>query len=389
MFCTSCGSPLVENAKFCVKCGTPVPANIAMSENPVEQPAAVVKETQPAKQIPPVMQENNAQHPANQTPVQSQPATKPQLQAQPQPKPQSHGTPAAKEMTEKKAESKDVVFKSESFKFKAPDSMGEVLLGTVKNGSSAAVISGPGKEIISSFKHFFGSLLAFIKKPLLMIPAVLFSLCIPLFWLLLNVLEANGINPWPLKILSFLSCANGGMSGGFIGGFGGIIGKGVFVAGIVTLFSLPFRKRDNQKRSFGKTIKGAFGVTKDSLGVYFTGIGIALLIYLFLTGGATRISSLCGISAMVIAADSALNNSFLVRIINSVFSFGKPVAGPAGAGLMRGSAVGYAISAVLGLITGTRIIPIILAVLFLNVGIIFLIIRLIVILTSKKGGTAS
>ena len=385
MFCTSCGSPLVENAKFCVKCGTPVPANFVMSASPVEQPVVVVNEPQPAEQIPPVTQENNAsvQQPVNQT--QAQPA----MQSATQPEPEVK--PVVKEMTEKNNESNEAVIKSESFKFKAPGSTGEVLLGTVKyNGSAtSAVISGPGKEILASFKHFFGSLLAFVKKPLLMIPAVLFSLCIPLFWLLLNVLEANGINPWPLKILSFLSCANGGMSGGFIGGFGGIIGKGVFVAGIVTLFSLPFRKREDQKRSFGKTIKGAFGVTKDSLGVYFTGIGIALLIYLFLTGGATRISSLCGISAMVIAADSALNNSFLVRIINSVFSFGKPAAGPAGAGLMRGSAVGYAISSVLGLITGTRIIPIILAVLFLNVGIIFLIIRLIVILTSKKGGTAS
>jgi hypothetical protein len=385
MFCTACGSPLVENAKFCVKCGTPVPANFVMSASPVVQPVAVVNETRPAKQIPPVMQENNASipKPANQT--QAKPAVKPATQPEPKQK------PVGKEMTEKKEGSKEAVIKSDSFKSKASASTGEVQLGTVNyNGSAAsAVISGPGKEIIASLKHFLGSLLAFVKKPLLMIPAILFSLLIPLFWLLLNVLEANGINPWPLKILSFLSCANGGMSGGFIGGFGGIIGKGVFVAGIVTLFSLFFRKNGGKKRSFGETMKGAFGVTKDSLGVYFTGIGFALLIYLFLTGGATRISSLCGIAAMVIAADSALNNSFLVRIINSVFSFGKPVAGPAGAGLMRGAAVGYAISAVLGLITGTRIIPIILAVLFINAGVIFLIIRLIVILTSKKGGAAS
>lgn len=359
MFCTKCGNQLIENARFCTKCGAPVRSKATAPAQPEPGPA-------PAPGVPDPMP-NPAAAAEKTTAPEKQPA---------------ESKPATAETKPDATETKP-----EIFKFHAPKAKGEAVLGTLKqkvSGAASDVIPGPGKEIVSSVKNFFTSLGAFFKNPLLMIPTVLFTLIIPGIWMLLNILQANGINPWPLKILSFLSCANGGMSGGFFGGFGGIIGKGVFVAGVVTLFSMIFRKKSSSKRSFGEMLKGSFGVNRDTLGVYFTGIGIALLLYLFITGGATRISALCGIAAMVISATSALNNGFSVRIINSITSHGKNSAGPAGAGLMRGFAVGYAASAIFGIITGTRIIPVILALHFLFAGVVLVILTLVGVIKPKQ-----
>ncbi len=78
---------------------------------------------------------------------------------------------------------------------------------------------------------------------------------------------------------------------------------------------------------------------------------------------------------MILAASSAVNSGFMVRIINSLIGRGKNTSTEAGNGLMRGFTVGYAASAILGFITGTRIIPVILSINFLNAGILFIILK--------------
>lgn len=429
MFCTKCGNQLRENARFCPKCGAPVRAAqppVAVAAAPAPKPAAAQAPQTAAVQTPQPAAVQTPQPAAVQAP-QPAPVQAPQPAAAQAPQPAAVHAPASpvtpvepakteQTASEVKTEVKQEVkvettqevnagvkqeakadIKQEAkqeekqdakdiFRFRAPNVKGEAVLGELKRAAASnAEGLGPGQVIISSFKSFFTSLVAFVKNPLVLIPSLLFTLALPAFWMLLNILQANGINPWPLKFLSFLSCANGGMSGGIFGGFGGIIGKGVFVAGIVTLISLIFRKKGSTKRSFGEILKGSFGVSRETLGVYFTGIGIAFLLYLFITGGATRISALCGIAAMIITATSALNNGFTVRFINSLTAKGKHSTGQAGAGLMRGFTVGYAVSAILGFITGTRIIPVILAIHFLIAGAVFIILQITGVIKPKKG----
>ncbi|MCR4813522.1 MAG: zinc-ribbon domain-containing protein [Lachnospiraceae bacterium] len=385
MFCTKCGNQLKENARFCTKCGAPVRSKATAPAQPEPGPAPAVNATPDPAPVQSVQPTQTVPDPAP-APAVPDPMPNPAAAAEKTTAPEKQPAESKHATAETKPDAAET--KPEIFKFHAPKAKGEAVLGTLKqkvSGAASDVIPGPGKEIVSSIKNYFTSLGAFFKNPLLMIPTLLFTLIIPGFWMLLNILQANGINPWPLKILSFLSCANGGMSGGIFGGFGGIIGKGVFVAGVVTLFSLIFRKKGGSKRSFGEILKGSFGVNRETLGVYFTGIGIAFLLYLFLTGGATRISALCGFAAMIITATSALNNGFVARLVNSVTAKGKHATGQAGAGLMRGFTVGYAASAILGFITGTRIIPVILAIHFLIAGAVFIILQLTGVIKPKKG----
>ena len=384
MFCTKCGSLLKENARFCTKCGAPV----RTVPTPQPEPKVIIPKPEPQVIIPQPEPKVVVSQPEPQVVVsQPEPQIEESKQTVEEPVEQPQQIKQEQKPDDSKPQPASSDTKPEIFKFRAPKVNGEAVLGELKHKASRAVsgsASGPGEVLTSGFKQFFTNILAFFKNPKVMIPSILVALIYPIIWMILNILQANGINPWPLKFLSFLTCANGGMSGGIFGGFGGIIGKGVFIAGIVTLIGLLFRKKGSTKRSFGEILKGSFGVSRDTLGVYFTGIGIALLFYLFLTGGATRISCLCGIAAMIIAARAALNNGFRARILNSLTSKVKNATGQAGAGLMRGFTVGYAASAILGLITGTRIIPVILAIHFLIAGAVFIILQLVGVIKPKK-----
>ncbi|MBQ3724094.1 MAG: zinc-ribbon domain-containing protein [Oscillospiraceae bacterium] len=323
MFCPKCGNKLPDNAKFCDKCGNPVGS---VPNNPSVD-----------HQIPP-------QTPPTQSTVERAP-------------------------------------EPQAFRFNAPSVSGETAYGTIGNAAMSAVsnaIPGPGKVIGTSVKQFFTSIGAAFKDPKRLIPAFVLALV----WLILNILQACGINPRPIKILSFFTFANGGMSGGVIGTIGGILGKGIFAGALVSLIGL-FSRKGGAKRSFGETLKGAFGVSLDSLWAYLTGIGAAMLLYLFISGGATRISFMGGIAAAFLAARAALNNGFLRQLLGS-FTKRKSPSDPNVQGLIRGLSVGFAASALIGL-SNSNLILIIIGSMLLVGGIVMMILQATGVVKRGKG----
>ena len=326
MFCTKCGNKLPDNAKFCDKCGNPVGSV-------------------------PNNQSVNNQTPAQTPPVQSTVKRAPEPQA---------------------------------FRFSALNVSGEAAYGAIGNTAMSAVsnaIPGPGKVIGTSVKQFFTSIGAAFKDPKRLIPAFVLAVV----WLVLNILQSCGINPVPTRNLSFLTFANGGMSGGFFGAVGGIVGKGVFAYALVSLIGL-FSRKGGVKRSFGETLKGAFGVSLNTLWAYLTGIGAAMLLYLFISGGATRISFMGGIAASFLAARAALNNGFLRQLLGS-FTKRKSPSDPNVQGLIRGLSVGFAASAFIGL-SNINLILIIIGSLLLVGGIVMMILQATGVVKLGKGAQA-
>ena len=241
----------------------------------------------------------------------------------------------------------------QSFDFTAQGSAGEAALGTlgaVESGAPAP--EGPVGVVGSGFKSLFTSIGAAFKNPKKLIPAFILAGV----WLTLNILRAFGIEPLPLRMLSFLTFANAGTSGGIAGAVGGIVGKGVFAYALVSLIGL-FTRKGGEKRRFVDTLKGAFGVTLETLWAYLCGIGAAMLLYLFISGGATRISFMGGAAASFLAARAALNNGFLKRLLGS-FTKSKSPSHPNVSGLIRGLSVGFAASVLIGL-SGINLILII------------------------------
>ena len=301
MFCTKCGHKLPENAQFCVACGQPVSGASAKPANTPKTPAPT----------PP-------QAPAPNAPQPQAPATQAPAPNAPQP---------------------------QAFRFGAAAVSGEAAYGAIGAAMNAATnaLPGPGKVIGAGVKSFFASVGGACKDPKRLIPAVVLAAV----WLTLNVLQASGIDPLPTQVVSVLTFAGGGMSGGLLGAVGGIVGKGIFAGAVVALIGL-FTRKGGEKRSFGETLKGAFGVDLTTLWGYLAGIGAAMLLYLFISGGATRLGFMGGIAAAFLAARAALSGGFLQKLFGS-FTKSKSPSNPSVQGLMRGLSVGFGAAALIGL----------------------------------------
>lgn len=254
----------------------------------------------------------------------------------------------SKETTSDIATNESLV-ESKDEKFIASNETGETELGSVEAKvikEVAGKIPGPGKVIGYGFKSLGTSFKSILKKPLSLLPALI----LVIVWPVINILQSSGIDNMAIKTISFLTFADAGTHGGFIGAVGGIIGKGFFAGVVVVLFDLFKHKNKGEKRSFKETIIGSFGVEKDTLWVYLLGIGVAMFFFLFISGGATRISFMGGIATAYLAAKAALNCGFLQMFIASFVSKGKEKASPGVAGCVRGLSTGLMASALIGLI---------------------------------------
>ena len=255
---------------------------------------------------------------------------------------------------------------TQAFSFSASGASGEEAHGSIGNAALSSVSdAGPGKVIAAGFNRLTASIASAFKEPKRLIPAIVTAV----IWLVLNILKACGIEPAPAKILSFLTFANGGLSGGLIGAVGGIIGKGVFVGALVSLIG-SFARKGGEKRSPAETLKGAFGFSADSLWAYLCGMGAAMLLYLFISGGALRSSFMGGAAASFLAARAALKNGFLSRLLGS-FTKSKNTSSPNIRGIIRGIAAGFAAAALIGL-SNIRLILIIIGSLLLLGGAVMM-----------------
>ena len=257
---------------------------------------------------------------------------------------------------EKEVDEQNQIQEQQSFNFDANLASGEAALGSlVLKKVTQNVVPGPGKVIGSCIKSLFASIVDTCKKPVKLIPAIILAV----IWLVINILQACDINPIPVRVISFLTFADAGTHGGFIGAVGGIIGKGFFAGAVVVLVDLFKHRNKGEKRSFKETIIGSFGVGKDTLWVYLLGIGVAMFFFLFISGGATRISFMGGIATAYLAARAALNCGFLQMFIASFVSKGKEKASPGVAGCVRGLSTGLMASALIGLINVNLVLIII------------------------------
>jgi hypothetical protein len=326
MFCPSCGNPLPEDARFCGACGAKI-------ENEVK---AAVSIAAPDRKERPAEGKTSEGKKAKRAGAAK--AAKAAVNA---------AAPEATEKAKAKAVEAAKAIAPELLRFDAPAEGGELTLGTLGPSLSDAsqVISGPLKVIGGSLKSFFASLAAAVKDPKSLIPA----LALAVIWAALDILKDRGIEPAPLKVLSFLTFANGGMEGGTAGFLGGLLGKGLFAGAAASVTGALTQKREGEKRALAGVLKEGFGLKKDALWAWLAGFGAALLLYLFFSGGALKMSFMAGAAAAYLAARAAMTDGFLKKLLSSVAARGREAAGPGAAGVIRGMACGFAAAALLAL----------------------------------------
>ncbi len=153
---------------------------------------------------------------------------------------------------------------------------------------------GAGKYIAEYIRQS----LTVLKNPKQLIPTVVLGIV----WLVLALLGSFGINPLPVRILSFLTYAQGGMFGGVLGAVGGILGK-VVMAVFLNAAIVPLFLRKAPFSGIGGGIKVFF----ESLAIksitavapLLGGIGAALLLYAFMNSTQSLQNSMVGIIAFV------------------------------------------------------------------------------------------
>jgi hypothetical protein len=161
-------------------------------------------------------------------------------------------------------------------------------------------IPGPLGFLRASVSAGMNSVRQLLKNPKKLIPMLILSA----FWLVLSILPVLGINPLPVQVLSFLTFAQGGMYGGILGAVGGVIGKAIF-AYFVSAFILPIFSGKNPFKGAGKGfksfVKGFALKSANESAQLIIGVGMALIIFNFLTGNASTVNSIAGIVGFLLA----------------------------------------------------------------------------------------
>ena len=311
-FCFKCGAQLKDSAKFCNKCGEPVKAQTLPTAQKCAECGAELKAT---SKFCPACGKPVVDRPA-ETAVQTV----------------KHDTEVPKEQINRGI--KTIAQAVERTMFSAPDTPGEFVLGSVRMlPSPETVISGGFKNLLSSFKNFF-------KTPKSFIP----TLAISAVWLILYILKACNISLPLSQFINTITLYGSGMSTNPLYFIGGMVGKGVFASAIVSLVYTLSGKRSNSKRGLGETLKGSFGFTIDTIWSYILGVGLALFLFIFMSGYVSYTDVMGGVAASFLFAKSALSGGFLTRLLSS-FEAKSSVKALKGipCGMAAGSALGSAL----------------------------------------------
>lgn len=183
--------------------------------------------------------------------------------------------------------------------------------GLEQDGAGGTRAASPGcvnigvRTVVESLKQF-------LRNPRQFLP----TLVLVIFWFVLSLLVARGINPLPVKVLSFLTFAQGGMYAGVWGAVGGVIGKAVF-AYFFSVLIMPLFSGKNPFKQMGAGFKGlsaGLAIQSGSAAAeLMLGLGPALILFNFFTGNAGFVNSMAGIAGFFLALKMLWSRGGLVR----------------------------------------------------------------------------
>lgn len=223
--------------------------------------------------------------------------------------------------------------------------LAEINLGSVFSLSDSVVpILGPVKYLGNRFIGIIKGIKSVFKDKKKLIPIILLAVT----WIVLTLLPMLGINSVPIKVLSYLTFAKPGTTGGWFEITGGLVGKSIF-AFFITSMAVPLFSRNKLSISNKST-----GSTKGGVSQFFTsisesikntsllpalllGCAVSLLLYNFMTGDNSIQKSMLGIIALLLslralAGKTGFLRGFLTSWINK---FKKKKADTAVAGKMK------------------------------------------------------
>ena len=321
-FCRYCGSPVREGANFCKACGCPL-------TSPSSQPAQ--QELRTGRQPQQPSQQTGYEQPRQ--PIYSAASVR--------------STSARQKSAQMRAVAADAV------EYVMPEGQNELVIDLTPPadlaGTAAEKVLGPISGILHGIGSYIGGIFRIFKNPL----ALIGTIAAAVLWYFLAGLRDSDSEI--VKILSWLTYAEGGFDrgsfdtvSGVLGAVGGVLGKGTVAAALISLLSGGLVKA---VRGFGALFKG-HGEKRSVVSVLF-GIVIGGAVYFAFAGkAASADTAMAGIAGVLLSLEAlggsggklyALAQSLTSRASNGVRT---TVQGKCD-GLLTGLTVGFALATVL------------------------------------------
>lgn len=177
-------------------------------------------------------------------------------------------------------------------------------------------------------KHYIGQSLSVLRQPKQLLPTMVLGV----IWIVLGIMAAKAPLVMPLKVVSFLTFAQGGLYGGVAGAVGGIVGK-VIIAAFLNAMIVPLFQKKAPFSGVGGGIKGLFqGAAINGLrsaSPLIISVGVALVVYSLLNINQMGHNSMVGIVAVVMLLKNIGNRggfvwNFLLSAANSMWGLRTP-----------------------------------------------------------------
>lgn len=212
---------------------------------------------------------------------------------------------------------------------------------------------GPFKCLFQGFSGLIRGFAATFKDKKRWIPALILALT----WFILTLLPLLGVDPMPVRLLSFLTFSQGGTTGGFLGVLGGMVGKGVFAYFLFSLVvPLDRGKKPFEGISSGfKKILPVLGAkSMEQFAPVLMGVGAALIGYNFMTGTALLQNSMAGLVAFLLSLRALSGRAGFLRNFISALTLKKTSKRNLNTGevnrIIAGMTAGFALSIPLSLL---------------------------------------
>ncbi len=229
---------------------------------------------------------------------------------------------------------------------RAPVTAGEITLSQELFPPAISEFANPLVVLGSGARRLLAGFMAALRDKKRLIPALVLAV----LWIVLIFLSRADTDTAPVKILSWLTFAQGGLNGGLISQIGGILGKGLLAALFTSL--IIDKSTLTQMKAGLSTLAAGLKGEKQTLASWLLGTALALILYNIMVGSTSIQNSMAAIACLGLSLRGlAGGGGFARQLFTSIFYKNTKQTASSNR-FMAGWAAGFAVAFVFSVLPG-------------------------------------